>query len=252
MVQPTQPSVRGHHGNIQAAHGLIENAFKQGLIPYWYDPGHLSIAKVPHVSALLQRQMSVLPYRQTHIDRATDQLDEPARDTRAQLYQDSFFFWRGGPFLPGYAYELARFVAAPDQTGYVKSVWTSLVIDNGGGGVVLLDPQDPFAHERVGCFARWHLRLYQGTFQPIGPFASGPVGQIVGSGFPPLNRWDDLRFLWGRTQTNVFHLIPSDFCLRLFIEIIMPGRLTEIGGRLIGYTQPIDTKPAGYNARYGY
>ena len=248
--KPTMPDVLGRRAGIRFANEMLGEAFKQHLtqLP---DPSYKRVFKLPVVNDCDIDLYRSLPKPVQRIDKATDQLDDPARDTRAQLYQDKTWNW-GARFNVGWSYELARFVCSPDQSGIVKLCWTSVIADDGAGGIKLWDPQDPFAHWRAGAQIRWHLRLYQGTFQPIGPVWSGPVLEMPGQAFPPLHRWTDLRFLWGRTQAMVFHLIPANFALRLFAEVVMDTDLLELGGRLVGYTQPIDTKPAGYNARYGW
>lgn len=228
---------------------MMVSAFKQNLLDL-PDPHYKRVFKLPVVNDFDIGLYKSLPPPILRVDRATDQLDDPARDTRAQMYQDKTWNW--GRLSVGNAYELARFISAPDETGIVKLIWTSVIADDGTGAITLWDPQDPFAHWRAGAQIRWHLRLFQGTFQPIGPVWSGPVAQMPGHAFPPLPRWPDLRFLWGRTQATVFHLVPQDFALRLFAEVVNDTNLLELGGRLVGYTQPVDTKPAGYNVRYGW
>jgi len=196
-----------------------------------------------------------LPYRPPPRDNPRDQLDDPARDTRGQYYQDSVNFI-SPPFVVGNAYEVARFAATPDEAGIVKFIWTWAEVNDGSPNPVALDPGDPFALERYGIFLRWHLKLYQGTFAPIGPLYAGTAATIPGSGYPNLPNWTDQRFGWGRTAAIAFYLVPANFAIRLYCEVLglplIGYRLGRIGGRLQGYTQPIFMTSTGENVRHGW
>lgn len=197
-----------------------------------------------------------LPHPPDRIDHPRDQLDDPARDTRAQYYQDKAFWW-DRDLVTGNAFEVARFNASPDQSGIVKLIWTYLEIYDAleTPPYIHLDPCDPFSPQKYGADILWHLQLFQGTFQPIGPPWSGLALDIPGQPYPNLPRWRDQRFVWGRTAAIAFFLVPPNFSLRLIAEIkFLEDRvgLSRIGGRLIGYTQPIDVLATGENVKYGW
>lgn len=210
----------------------------------------------PRPSRAAVTLLNEIPRPPEKIDRARDQLDDPARDTRAQFYQDSSHFWDSG-IVAGNAYECARFKASPDQSGVVKLIWTYIEIYDEAATppYVPLDPGDPFAPQKWGVNIRWHLRNWQGTFKPMTPFFAGPTPNMPGYGYGNLPYWSDQRYVWGRTAAIAFFLVPASFALRLFAEVVfldVDVSLNRIGGRLIGYTQPIDVLAAGENVKYGW
>lgn len=243
--------------NIQAQTALRQ-AWDTGVLePLRFYPEILGW-KPPEPDPVAALLLSREPPDPTRNDRITDQLDEPARDTRAQLYQDVSWFV-AQPIAANTAYEVARFVTTGNETGFVKLCWTYAEISDGAGGILELDPRDPFAVQRalgLGFDLRWFLRLQQGQFQKTipAPFA-GLMPFVPGYGFSPLNEWRDYRYQWGRTQTNVFWLVPQYHALRLYfvLDAVAPSAdLLRIGGRLEGYTQPIDVRVTGWNVSHGF
>jgi hypothetical protein len=204
--------------------------------------------------------LSIEPCEPVRKDRITDQLDEPARDTRAQYYQDvSWFLFPERPLL-NVAHEVARFVTAGSETGFVKLIWTYAEIDDGQQTTIALDPRDPFAVQNalgIGVDVLWFLRLVQhpgNIQQTIPPPYIGPIQGAPGYGYGPLPQWRDYRFQWGRDSANVFFLVPQSHALKLFFAVTNgePENLIRVGGRLQGYTQPVDVRPTGWNVAHGW
>lgn len=240
----------------QEAQMALRQAWDSGLLdPLYFTPDVLKWEPPkpdPVVANLLYREPPDPPRN----DRITDQLDDPARDTRAQLYQDVSFFVPA-VIQPNTAYEVARFITNGSETGFVKLCWTYAEVGDPGGGLQELDPRNPFAVQlALGApfGVRWFARLHQGRFQKTipAPFV-GPVAG--GYGFSPLNEWRDYRFQWGRTQANVFWLVPQYHALRLYFVLEGPAPsplLLQVGGRLEGYTQPADVRVTGWNVSHGF
>lgn len=237
----------------------LRQAWDSGLLdPLYFHPEILNWQPPepdPVVADMLYREPPTRPRN----DRITDQLDEPARDTRAQLYQDNSWFIEAAPFQPGAAYEVARFITDGSETGFVKMAWTYAEVSDGAGGIIELDPRDPFAVQRAlapGVDVLWFVRLQQGQFQETIPAPLvAPVANVPGYGFSPLYEWRDYRFQWGRTQTNVFWLVPQYHALRLYFVVESQAAvplLLRVGGRLAGYTQPNDVRVTGWNVTHGY
>jgi len=239
----------------------LHKAWDQGMLtPLAFNPPVLKW-KPPQPNLVAAELLSREPPPPPRNDRVTDQLDEPAYDTRAQLYQDvSFFhtFDAQNLIQAGNAYEVARFITAGNQTGFVKLCWTYMEIRTGGSGdIVEIDPRDPFGLQEnfpPGVNLRWFLRLEQGNFQREIPAPNVlPFAQVGGYGFAPLNQWNDYRFQWGRTQSKVFWLVPQYHALRLYVQSgITTNEITRIGGRLMGWTQPIDVRVTGWNVSHGW
>jgi len=237
------------------AQGALHEAWDQGLLdPLYFFPVVLDWAPPkPDPAAARLLELEPLPPRRN--DQIIDQLDDPARDTRAQSYQDVSWFLNG-PFLPNVAYEVARFVTAGDETGFVKLCWTyARVADE---GIIELDFTNPFAVQEalgLGFDVNWYLRLVQGDFQETWPPPYvGPIAQFGGYGYEPLPQWSDYRFQWGSWKKEVFWLVPQYHKLSLLFEYgnAQNDTLTMIGGRLQGYTQPIDVRPTGWNVSHGW
>lgn len=251
MRRSTQKQNRQAHLALQQAYDehIIEPLRFMPDVYDWQLPGPDPIA------AEMLRREPPEPKRQ---DKITDQLDEPARDTRAQYFQDVSFFHTPPAIVPGGAHEVARFITSINETGVVNLIWTYAEIDDGAGNVIELDPRLPFAvQQALGLGVNdlfWFLRLEYGPFQKTIPIPlRAPIGTIPGYGYSNLNQWTDYRFQWGRTQTNVFFLIPALHALRLYFYIAEPFQdLVRIGGRLKGYTQPSDTRPTGWNVVHGF
>jgi hypothetical protein len=243
--------------NVQAQTALRQ-AWDTGVLnPLRFSPGILSW-NPPKPNRAAADLLSIEPPDPPRNDRITDQLDEPARDTRAQIYQDVSYF-RDPVFEPNTAYEIARFVTAGNETGFVKLCWTYTEVADPGGGLQELDPRDPFAVQRAlgpPYGVRWLVRLQQGQFgRQVPAPGTYPLPNVPGYGFYPLANWFDYRFQWGRTQTNVFWLVPQYHALRLYfvLEGAVPSPLLLlIGGRLEGYTQPIDVRVTGWNVAHGF
>lgn len=248
------------HEQNQQAQGALHQAWDEGLLdPLYFTPGILDW-KPPQVDPCAAELLSREPPTRPRNDRITDQLDEPAFDTRAQLYQDvSFFhnFDQQSIIQPNTAYEVARFITAGNQTGFVKLCWNYMEIRTGGAGpIVEIDPRDPFGLQEnfpPGWPINWYLRLEQGDFQRTLPAPEiVPIAQMGGYGFSPLNQWSDYRFQWGRTQSKVFWLVPQYHALRLYVATGASNEITRIGGRLMGWTQPIDVRVTGWNVAHGW
>lgn len=238
------------------AQKALRQAWDQGALdPLYFFPEVLDWTPPspdPAAALLLSRE----PPPPKRNDQITDQLDEPATDTRAQIYQDNSYFVIN-PILANTCYEVARFITAGNETGFVKLCWTYARVSDGGGGYIQLDPHEPFAIQQalgLGFQVTWFLRLHQGQFQRTWPPAFvGPVADFGGYGFYPLNEWNDYRFQWGRDQANVFWLVPQYHKLSLCFRIDNASDdLLMIGGRLQGYTQPIDVRPTGWNVSHGW
>lgn len=237
------------------AQRALQKAREEGLIDPLYLYPEVLNWEVPEPDPLSVLMLSREPVPPKRSDTIVDQLDEPARDTRAQLYQDVSWFV-DGPLAVDTFYEVARFVTTGNQTGFVKLCWTFARVSDGVGEEVELDPRDPFAIQNAlgigDSDLAWFARLHQGPFQKTipAPFAGAQIG---GYGFGPLHQWSDYRFQWGRTQSSVFWLVPQYHALRVYFKINSDQpNLLQIGGRLKGYTQPIDVRPTGWNVTHGY
>jgi hypothetical protein len=249
------------------AAGALAYAFENGVLslpalaPQFERPPEIA----PDVAALLSRY----PAERRRVDRITDQLSDVARDTRAQEYQDVSFFHTRAPTDPVFdvnnAYEIARFVSKGQSVGVVNLLWTYAEVMDDPQTQTLKEPRwwDPFTVQRnLGLVNSlyWFVRLYQSTsIQPYIPAPYvGPYREAPGYGIAELADWQDYRFMWGSNNTQNFLLVPSDHALRLYVRFL-PGnpiplnpRLTRLGGRLLGYTQPSRVKSAGYNVTHGF
>lgn len=234
----------------------MEEAFELGVIPRpvfnvpsldWKPPGISS--DIRDLADLVQPGPSI------PITPAIQQWDDPAWDTRAQLYQDKGFFQdldHGA--VDGEAYEIARFYANSGECGFVKYIGTYVQIDDGSGTPVELDFSNPFAMQDSGVDAYFTLRLSPGDDNILGlaPW-TGLTPLTPGYGYPQLPYWNDYRFYWGRYANHVWYLVPRHHFLRLFIHVVSGGTLlTRALGRLQGYTQPVNTVGAEHNVTYGW
>ena len=162
--------------------------------------------KPPKVNKLfLEVAKSLKPRRLRRVDKPSDQWIDPGQDTRAQRYQDQGYTWPliEGTMTDGTAYEIARFVAAPDEVGVVKYCGTFIEVKSGDpapDNYVVLDSKDPFAMSRHGVFGRFYMRLKQGTYYPLGPQWSGTYPEIYGYGYGPLPVWEPCQ------QTDLYKL----------------------------------------------
>jgi hypothetical protein len=233
----------------------IKGAIEQGLITGPVFPVPALDWRPPGLSPEI-REVSDLIYHgpPIPITPAIQQWDDPAWDTRAQLYQDKGFlkqFPNGAD--DGMVYEIARFQANAGECGFVKYIGTYVRILDGGTPVEL-DFSDPLAMQDWGVDANFTLRLSPGDDDTLGlaPW-TGPVAQTPGYGYPALPYWNDYRFYWGRYANEVWFLVPRRHFLRLFIHVVSGGAdLDRALGRLQGYTQPITTVGAEYNVTYGW
>lgn len=253
MGEPTRLEILETEAILKEAYDLkILDAPATIKDPLWWD-----FPTIPPSFIRALEEENRTPQR---LDRITDQLDDPGRDTRRVLYQDSCYLWTEAQVAPwglNTGYEIARFKAAPDEVGIVKSVSTYLGVEpNEGGDPLVWDPYDPLTLQHNGVNGYFLLRLYQNTFRPMPPVDAGiPAALIPGYSFPELSRWDDYRFCWGRNNTEVFFIVPSNHALRLYfvpVLIDISLLLKEVMGRLVGFTQPIDTIPAAKNVVYAW
>jgi hypothetical protein len=243
-----------------AAYAALKEAYDIGALlppPVLRDPLYWDLPQIHDTVIKALEAENQTPQR---IDRINDQIDEPARDTRRIQYQDASLDWisRESPLTLNVAYEIARFIVTPDEFGVIKQIGTHVgIYDRVTEKIIISDPFDPWALHRLGCDGFWFLRLYQNTFQPMPPFDNGvPIWQVAGYGFPELAHWRDNRFQWGKWNSEVFWLIPSNHALRLyFVPTQDDGDdhyFVELSGRLVGFTQPIDTVPAVKNVLYAW
>lgn len=243
-------------GNDNRAVMFLKRAFESGIEPgFEVRPAFVDVSAL-RVDPTIPRMLATLPRpSQRKYDSPTDQLNDPARDTRAQLYQDVGFEWADRYAITAdRVYEVARFQAAPDEVGVVKYCGTYIEIESPDPPYYkYLEPGDPYAVGRAGTVVRWILRLHQGTFQSLGPQWSGTYAGCLGYGYGPLPFWEDYRFRWGRTANDVWWLVPRDHALRLYAWIKSTSDpVLRLTGRLQGYTQPVHTLPAGYNVSHGW
>jgi len=219
--------------------------------PFLWDPPSAVLAET--AQALEAERHTAQPQ-----DQVFDQFNDPGRDTRRILYQDVYYLVEHDrtPILPGLSYEIARFIAAPDEVGIVKKCSTWLGATQPPAGVQPPDPLDPYYMDRIKQIEGfWYLRLWQNTFQPMPRPDNGiALGAVGGYGFPELPSWSDNRFQWNNNDGQVFWIVPSNHALRLYFHLIAEPdeRLKEIQGRLVGFTQPIDTMPASKNVLYAW
>lgn len=254
MGTPTQEENR-------AAWSTLKSAYDDGILKI---PATLRTGirePVGNVPECFLKALAEQPNTRQRVDLITDQFDEPARDTRRVQYQDvgwRYFTRDIGPLVVNLAYEIARFICSPDETGAVKYVGTYVGVADDSGDMVSMNPLDPWALEHAGVNGYWFLRYYQGTFQPMPPPDVGvTLPNIAGYPFPELAYWFDYRFQWGRTANETFFLVPSNHALRLYFVPTVVGtppanRITEILGRMVGFTQPVDTVPAAKNVLYAW
>lgn len=214
---------------------------------------------VPYVPESFRQALNNEPYIPVRRDCVWDQIDDPARDTRRIEYQDSSRWYSfeepDPPFLLNRAYELARFVAAPDEAGFVRRCSTYCGI-NDAGNIKELSTTDPQVLRHNGIIGYWFLRLYQGTFGdlPAWDYAL-PLAAVGGYPFHEINYWRDYRFQWGgSSQNKVCWLVPSNHMLRLYFlaTVNSLSNLRELQGRLVGYTQPVRVMPSAKNAIYAW
>ncbi len=234
----------------------IEYAIQSGLITGAVFPVPAMDWKPPGLSPDIREVADVIYHGpDTPIVPANQQWDDPAWDTRAQLYQDKGFFQDFDPAgaTNGQAYEIARFQANAGECGFVKYIGTYVqILEN--GIPVELDFSDPFTMQDWGVEANFTLRLSPGDDETLGlaPW-DGPVANTPGYGYPQLPYWNDYRFYWGRYANHVWFLVPRRHFLRLFIHVVLGGgNLSRALGRLQGYTQPISTLAAEYNVTHGW
>ena len=239
---------------------MLQEAYDTGLLAIpatLRDDSEWEFPEIPpsYIEALEKENQT--PQR---VDRITDQFDEPARDTRRILYQDVGYSYLtrnlpGSAITIGKAYEIGRFLVSPDEFGCVKYIGTYVGIEDPPNTFPQLSPFDPYALEHNGVNGYWFLRLYQGTFQPMhAPDVGQSIINVAGYPFPELPYWRDYRFQWGRTANETFLLIPSNHALRLYFVPTSDDDLIikEFLGRMVGFTQPIDTTPAAKNAIYAW
>jgi hypothetical protein len=232
-------------------YGLIKGIdLKPGLFDW--NPPKVS-SRTEAILTRIPRSLSILPTL------PESQWLDPARDTRAQKYQDQGFdhdLQHGA--LDDTVYEIARFFSPIDSVGIVKYVGTWVqIVDPDSGNPVELDFSNPFAMQQAGLKARFLLRYDQGTPDnklvfPDLPWI-GPLAEVTGYGYGPLPEWNDYRFYWGRYANNVWWLVPKRHAIRLYLHVIGQGTyLRKTLGRLQGYTQPAATLPAAYNVSHGW
>lgn len=228
--------------------GLIQPVYVGPIAAQW---------KPPHIDPTVVAVAATLPTTSLHrLDTTRDQWSDPARDTRAQDYQDVGYEWIDSDGLPNSVYEIARFIATEDQVGIVKYCGTFVEVDNPDPppSYVQFDPRDPHAWQRLAINIKFILRLNQGTFEPLGPQWSGPITALHGYGYGPLPHWKDYRFQWGRTANDVWWLVPANHSLRLYCQLINAEGppVVSLLGRMLGFTQPIYTQPAVWNVSHGW
>lgn len=196
-----------------------------------------------------------------HAPRVIDQSADPACSTFAQRMQDSIIgphhgFWMKSEafsFANALAYECARFEAQRGQWGVVKLLWTYVELEAEPPASGIGSPYDPLFLIRNNVFVRWVLR-FSGCWPPL-PFPAQIVQPIAMPGRAPweLPYWDDCRYSWALPGNGVFILVPPGMYLHLFAHVIAGhDKILNIGGRLMGYTQPIQNAGSNYNAAHGW
>lgn len=245
---PTQKENRDALATLKEAYelGVLE-------IPEAFEP--ILDLKFPTVDPDDEYRLSSCPDIPIRIDRPFDQIGEPARDTRRLQYQDDAHYYRENDFPNDRCWEVARFVAMPDEVGIVRSCAVSLTIEDEEGNRLYLDPTDPFSFIRESISPIFFARLYQGTFQPLPPYDQNiPLVRVMGYPFPECPFWYDSRFMYGGGSNNdVFWLVPSNHALRLYIYIDRTGvNLKELYGRLVGHTQPVRVDAGFRNVCYDW
>lgn len=206
----------------------------------------------PMVIKSLRRARRLAPIPETL------QINEPARDTVAQRYQDSRCqSWSPRTFLlaPLEAIELARFRVERGAVGVVKGIWTHVEVNS----EIKLEPGnpgnpicDPLIFARSEIPISWHLRLYRKDprFEP--QWWRGLLPDMPGEPFRDLPYWLEYRYPWGMFS-DAFFLVPGGCDLRL---ILYGGpeaeSLTNARGRLWGYTQPHMKIATMQNMRHGW
>ena len=240
---------------LQSIEGGIEHGSVTGASFYFKIP--ILEWEPPGISIDVVKAANLLPVSpRTQITPPQQQWDDPALDTRVQLYQDDGFYQdleHGA--TDGQVYEIARFQANAGECGFVKYIGTYVqILDPDSGDPVELDFSNPFAMQDAGVKANFLLRLSPGDENTLGTAPwTGPVATVPGYGYPELPYWNDYRFYWGRYANHVWFLVPRRHFLRLFIHIETGGsELNRALGRLQGYTQPISTIGAQKNATYGW
>jgi len=233
----------------------IDGAIESGLITGAVFPVPSMDWRPPGISTDIREVADTIkPGPPIQVTPAIQQWNNPAWDTRAQLYQDNQFYQDlNHGAIDGQCYEIARFQANGGECGFVKYIGTYVQIQ-GEGGPVELDFSNPFAMYDAGVKATFMLRLSPGDENTLGlaPWI-GPVAETPGYGYPQLPFWDDYRFYWGRYANHVWFLVPRNQFLRLFISVEGGGGLlTRALGRLQGYTQPTMTAGVEHNVTYGW
>ncbi len=236
---------------------LLDNAYSDCVLtPINYFPNNEWKPPTPSTTLAKCMDRVKLPLVKKQSDY---QLNDPARDTRAQRYQDNTFF-HTDTLAFNHTYEIGRFIAGPCELGIVKTAWTYAGFRNISDPGHIAQPQkwDPFTSLRPiggasGTGIVYSLRLTQGTFQPLPPAFSGLTTDVTGYGFAELPRWIDNRFSWAEQENNVFFLVPANHALRLYCSLYgSVDDIAEIGGRLKGYTQPINVLPDAWNVHHGW
>jgi len=240
----------------------LETCYENGLIRQPRLNPNILQYQDPRDNPQLLQVFDQYPTDPRRNDRITDQLSDPAMDTRIQDYQDNSFVWDypAGGFGVYTSYELARFVTRQNETGIVKLLWTYVELEGEVENSFLDLPwSDPFAPQRATNFTldwRFHLRLVYGNFNPRvpGPLTVGREG-MPGYSYPRFESWRDYRFKWGEPGVSVFLLVPANSALKLFLAFDGPGmnsKIKRLGGRMQGYTQPSRCKAIGYNVSHGW
>lgn len=206
---------------------------------------------------------ALLQCPQPYLKDEAPERDDPGRATTRQRYQDDFHYIRNPNPIGGWCDEVAQFRVGSGEAGVIRTIWTwadvrldvaeELEIAKGSGAVTGLDP---FSWLRQGRELRWYLRFFQAGHRTNVPRRFGlPPSHLPGYEWPDFPVWFDNRFGWGTPHGGVFIVVPSDTVVRLFVELLQDtasNLFNYVGGRLIGYTQPIHAKCTIQNMRHGW
>ena len=213
---------------------------------------------LPQIDPSILRQLDERPGPQR--PRIMDQSADPACSTWAQRMQDSMIGPQHGywidpdtTFAAQTVYECARFEAQRGQWGLVKLLWTFIQLKGEGEGAGLPSPYDPLYLIYSGVRVRWLLR-FSNCWPPL-PLEAVAVPPIEIPGRAPweLSFWDDLRYGWALPGNGVFIPVPPGMYLHLFAHVISgEDSIHALGGRLMGYTQPIQTAASDKNTAHGW
>ena len=198
-----------------------------------------------------------LPTRET----LPDYFASPALDRRHQTFKDSSYFAAKNSDYQtpdtGTAIELARWACLDGQLGIIKGYWQW--ISGEASDMPMWATRPLFLHESIGVKNRWFIRLSQlNKTDSLGPLWRGLSSAIPGLPYSECDNYvmNQIKFPWGLPESGVFWRVPPGFSVRVFyaLDEISAGQtgIINVGARLWGYTQSIETQEAMQNSRMGW